>query len=42
MAPTTLIGQVTTTSPYGRDPKVAGYPLHVSEMLATTMGARLY
>ena len=39
MAPTTLIGQVTTTSPYGRDPKIAGYPLHVSEMLATTMGA---
>ena len=39
MAPTTLIGQVTTTSPYGRDPKLAGYPLHVSEMLATTMGA---
>ncbi len=39
MAPTTLLGQVTTTSPYGRDPKLAGYPLSVSEMLATTKGA---
>lgn len=39
MAPTTLLGQVTTTSPYGRDPKLAGYPLSMSEMLATTKGA---
>ena len=38
MAPTTLIGQVTTTSPYGRDSKVAGFPMKVSEMLATLDG----
>ena len=35
MAPTTLVGQASSTSPYGRDPKFAGYPVHVSEMLAT-------
>ena len=39
MAPTTLIGQVTTTSPYGRDPQLAGYPIKISEMLATLDGA---
>lgn len=39
MAPTTLLGQVTTTSPYGRDAKLAGYPLNMSELLATTRGA---
>ncbi len=39
MAPTTLIGQVTETSPYGRDPKLAGYPVRVSEMLSTLTGA---
>ena len=39
MAPTTLIGQKTTTSPYGRDPYAAGYPLRVSEMLAQIPGA---
>lgn len=39
MAPTTLLGQVTTTSPYGRDAKLAGYPLNMSELLATTKGA---
>ena len=39
MAPSTLLGQVTTTSPYGRDPQLAGYPLNMSEMLATTKGA---
>ena len=38
MAPTTLPGQVTTTSPYGRDPKLCGYPIRVSEMLATLDG----
>lgn len=32
MAPTTLIGQKTTTSPYGRDPLNDGYPIHVSEI----------
>jgi 2-oxoglutarate ferredoxin oxidoreductase subunit beta len=39
MAPTTLVGQKATTSPYGRDPKHAGMPLKVSEMLATIPGA---
>ncbi|TYP56679.1 thiamine pyrophosphate-dependent enzyme [Thermosediminibacter litoriperuensis] len=38
MAPTTLIGQRTETSPYGRDPKLAGYPIRVCEMLATLDG----
>ncbi len=38
MAPTTLIGQVTATSPYGRDPKIAGNPLNVSEMLSKITG----
>ena len=38
MAPTTLPGQVTTTSPYGRDPNHCGYPIRVSEMLATLDG----
>lgn len=39
MAPTTLVGQRTTTSPLGRDPHLAGYPLRVSEMLAAVPGA---
>ncbi|MEG2603610.1 MAG: thiamine pyrophosphate-dependent enzyme, partial [Clostridia bacterium] len=38
MAPTTLPGQVTTTSPYGRDVSRCGYPIKVSEMLATLTG----
>jgi len=40
MAPTTLVGQKTATSPYGRDPKFAGYPIKVSEMLSTLKGTR--
>lgn len=39
MAPTTLIGQKSTTSPYGRDETNTGRPLRVSEMLATIDGA---
>ncbi|NLX71448.1 MAG: 2-oxoglutarate oxidoreductase [Clostridiales bacterium] len=39
MAPTTLIGQVTATTPYGRDEGMAGYPLRMSEMLATLEGS---
>lgn len=39
MAPTTLIGQKTTTSPYGRDAGLTGNPLRISEMLATIEGA---
>lgn len=38
MAPTTLPGQVTQTSPYGRDIKTQGNPVRVSEMLATLDG----
>ncbi len=38
MAPTSLPGQVTQTSPYGRDVGVAGYPIRVSEMLSTLEG----
>lgn len=38
MAPTTLPGQVTETSPYGRDVRMAGNPIRVSEMLATLDG----
>ncbi len=39
MAPTTLIGQKTTTTPEGRMPERAGYPIRVCEMLATLEGA---
>lgn len=39
MAPTTLLGQVTTTSPFGRDANLQGYPINMSEMLATLQGA---
>ncbi|MGB9030259.1 MAG: 2-oxoacid:acceptor oxidoreductase family protein [Acidobacteriaceae bacterium] len=35
VAPTTLLGQVSTTTPAGRNPANEGYPLHVSELLAT-------
>ncbi|NLM21884.1 MAG: 2-oxoglutarate oxidoreductase [Peptococcaceae bacterium] len=38
MAPTTLPGQVTQTSPYGRDTKTAGFPLRMCELLATLDG----
>ena len=38
MAPTTLLGQKTTTSPYGRNFKGDGYPIRMSEMLATLEG----
>lgn len=40
MAPTTLVGQKTTTSPYGRDESSAGKPIKMSEMLATIDGAK--
>jgi 2-oxoglutarate ferredoxin oxidoreductase subunit beta len=39
MAPTTLVGQKTTTSPYGRDADHCGYPVRVAEMLSTLEGA---
>lgn len=38
MAPTSLPGQVTQTSPYGRDVKACGYPVKVCEMLSTLDG----
>ena len=39
MAPTTLPGQVTQTSPYGRDVTKVGYPVKVCELLAGVDGA---
>lgn len=39
MAPTTLLGQVTTTSPYGRSVEGAGYPVRMAELLSQTDGA---
>ncbi|MBR6243984.1 hypothetical protein IKR20_00260, partial [bacterium] len=38
MAPTTLEGQKTTTSPYGRDPKNVGYPMKMAEMVSQLPG----
>lgn len=38
MAPTTLPGQVTQTTPYGRDVTRAGFPIRMCEMLATLSG----
>ena len=38
MAPTTLIGQKTTTCPYGRDPELHGYPLNITELAAKLRG----
>lgn len=40
MAPTSLIGQITNTSPYGRTEETAGMPVRMSEMLATLDGAK--
>jgi len=38
MAPTTLLGQVTSTTPFGRDAKTAGHPIRMCELLATLDG----
>ena len=38
MAPTSLPGQVTQTSPYGRDVKTAGFPIKIAELLAALDG----
>jgi 2-oxoisovalerate ferredoxin oxidoreductase beta subunit len=35
LAPTTLVGQYSTTSPWGRRPSNEGLPLHVAELLAS-------
>ncbi len=39
MAPTTMLGQKTTTSPYGRRSKVEGYPLRITNLIAQLDGA---
>ncbi|MDY6855802.1 MAG: thiamine pyrophosphate-dependent enzyme [Thermodesulfobacteriota bacterium] len=39
MAPTTILGQKTTTSPYGREANKEGHPLKMSEILAAVEGA---
>ncbi|ABX32179.1 thiamine pyrophosphate protein domain protein TPP-binding [Petrotoga mobilis SJ95] len=38
MAPTTLLGMKTTTTPYGRRENIEGYPIHVSEVLKELSG----
>jgi len=40
MAPTTLEGQVTATSPYGRDCQTTGFPMKISEMVSLLPGTR--
>jgi 2-oxoglutarate ferredoxin oxidoreductase subunit beta len=39
MAPTTLPGMKTTSSPYGRDVEMAGYPIHMAEILSNMDGS---
>ncbi len=39
MAPTTMLGQKTTTSPYGREYEQDGYPVRMTELIATLEGA---
>jgi 2-oxoglutarate ferredoxin oxidoreductase subunit beta len=39
MAPTTMLGQQTTTTPYGREFSSAGYPMRMAELLSTLEGA---
>ena len=41
MAPTTIPGQVTQTTPFGRDTELAGYPIRGCEMMATLSGTAL-
>lgn len=41
MAPTTLPGQVTQTTPFGRNVETAGYPIRICEMMATLSGTAL-
>ena len=42
MAPTTLIGEVTATTPQGRDARDMGYPIHMCELLDTLERAGLH
>lgn len=39
MAPTSLAGQITSTTPYGRDVKKIGYPLKITNLVASLPGA---
>ncbi len=39
MAPTTILGQVTTTSPYGRNSNLMGFPLKITNLVAQLPGA---
>jgi len=39
MAPTTMVGMKTTTSPYGRDPQFDGHPIKMSEIIGQVEGA---
>jgi 2-oxoglutarate ferredoxin oxidoreductase subunit beta len=39
MAPTTLVGQKTSTSPFGKDSKKAGYPLDMADLVSRVKGA---
>ncbi len=39
MAPTTLLGQVTSTSPYGRNSDLQGFPLKITDLVAQLPGA---
>ncbi|MEX0602709.1 MAG: thiamine pyrophosphate-dependent enzyme [Bacteroidota bacterium] len=39
MAPTTLLGMVTSTTPFGREAEVMGYPLKITELIAQLPGA---
>ena len=39
MAPTTLSGQKTTTTPYGREDRLEGYPLKMSDIIALVKGS---
>jgi 2-oxoglutarate/2-oxoacid ferredoxin oxidoreductase subunit beta len=40
MAPTTLVGQKTTTSPAGRNPATEGYPIKMAELVAQFGGVK--
>ena len=39
MAPTSLLGQVTSTSPYGRNSDLVGFPLKITDLIAQLPGA---
>lgn len=41
MAPTTIPGQITQTTPYGRDPAIQGYPVKICELLSQCDGTAL-